>query len=57
MNVVVQQLDNSKIYPSYSPEHKDSVVSFYSNLVATKKISGYVIRFDNGDVMAEGNVL
>ncbi len=57
MNVVVQQLDNSKIYPSYAPEHKEAVKSFYSNLVATKKISGYVIRFDNGDVMAEGNVL
>ncbi len=57
MNVTVQQLDNSKIYPSYSPEHATQVKAFYSNLVATKAISGYVIRFDNGDVMAEGNVL
>lgn len=57
MNVTVQQLDGSKIYPSYSPEHATEAKAFYANLVATKKISGYVIRFDNGDVMAEGNVL
>jgi hypothetical protein len=57
MNVVVQSLDNSKIYPSYAPEHKDSVMAFYADLVAKGSISGYVIRFDNGDVMAEGKVL
>ena len=54
MNVSVQHLDGSKIFPSYSPEHKDSVVAFYNDLVATKKISGFTIRFDNGDFLAEG---
>ena len=57
MNVSVQNLDGSKIHPSYAPEHATQVKAFYSNLVATKKISGYVIRFANGDVMAEGMYL
>lgn len=57
MNVSVQNLDGTKIHPSYAPEHATEVKSFYSNLVATKKISGYVIRFANGDVMAEGMYL
>jgi hypothetical protein len=57
MNVVVQNLDNSQIHPSYAPEHKDSVMAFYSDLVAKGSISGYVIRFDNGSVVAEGKVL
>jgi len=57
MNVTVQHLDGSKIHPSYSPEHSATVMAFYSDLVAKGSISGYVIRFDNGDVMAEGNVL
>ena len=57
MNVSVQNLDGTKIYPSYSPEHATQVKAFYSNLVATKTISGYVIRFDNGDVVAEGMYL
>lgn len=57
MNVSVQNLDGTQIYPSYSPEHKDSVMAFYANLMATKKISGYVIRFDNGESMADGQVL
>jgi hypothetical protein len=57
MNVTVQQLDNSKIYPSYAPEHKDTVMAFYADLVAKGSISGYVIRFGNGSVVAEGSVL
>jgi len=57
MNVVVQNLDNSQIFPSYAPEHKEAVKSFYSDLVAKGSISGYVIRFDNGSVVAEGKVL
>ena len=58
MNVVVQNLDGSKIYPSYAPEHKDSVVAFYNDLLETQKaIAGFTIRFDNGDFLAEGQVL
>jgi hypothetical protein len=57
MNVVVQHLDGSKIYPSYAPEHSATVMEFYSDLVSKGSISGYVIRFDNGDVMADGKVL
>jgi len=57
MRVTVQYSDGSKIYPSYAPEHKDSVMAFYADLVAKDSISGYVIQFDNGDVMAEGKVL
>lgn len=57
MNVTVQALDGSKIYPSYSPEHATEVKAFYANLVLGGGISGYVIRFDNGTVIAEGQVL
>lgn len=57
MNVVVQHLDGSKIYPSYSPEHSATVMEFYSDLVSKGTISGYVITFDDGSVMADGKVL
>ena len=57
MNVVVQNLDGSKIYPSYAPEHSASVMQFYSDLVSKNTISGYVIVFDDGSVMADGKVL
>ena len=57
MRVTVQNLDGSKIYPAYSPEHKESVMAFYANAVATKQIDGYVITFADRSVVAEGSVL
>ncbi len=57
MNVVVQYADGSKIYPSYSPDHKDSVISFYADVLAKGQIAGYVITFDDGSVKAQGQVL
>lgn len=57
MNVVVQALDGSKIYPSYSPDHKASVTEFYANKMANNEIAGYIIRFDDEAMIAEGRVL
>jgi hypothetical protein len=57
MNVVVQALDGSKIYPSYSPEHKAHVSEFYATKVANGEIAGYIIHFDDETMIAEGRVL
>ncbi len=57
MNVVVQYADGSKIYPAYAPEHKDSVISFYANILSKGQIAGYVITFDDGSVRAQGQVI
>jgi hypothetical protein len=57
MNVVVQYADGSKIYPSYAPDHKASVISFYKDVLTNGHIVGYVITFDDGSVMAQGQVL
>ncbi len=57
MNVVVQQLDGSKIYPSYAPEHESEVLSFYASKVINGEIQGYVITYDDGRVKAQGQVL
>jgi hypothetical protein len=57
MNVTVALLSGESIYPVYSPEHKDSVMAFYANAKAKGEIAGYIIRFDNGNMIAEGQVL
>lgn len=57
MNVTVQHLDGSKIYPSYAPEHKEQGIAFYADLLANGTISGYVITFDDGSSVSGGLVL
>ena len=57
MKVTVALLDGKQIHPGYSPEHTDTVKGFYADLFAKGEIAGYVILFDNGDVLAQGQVL
>ena len=57
MKITVNLLDGKQIHPIYAPEHKDTVTKFYADLMAKNEIKGYVILFDNGDVMAQGEVL
>ena len=57
MNVTVALNDGSQIYPSYDPEHKDTVIEFYNNAVANHLITGYVARLSDGSVHTSGLVL
>jgi hypothetical protein len=57
MKVKVVLLNGEEIHPIYAPEHKDSVMSFYSEKKRNNEILGYVIMFDDGNVVAEGQVL
>lgn len=56
MNVVIKYGNGSTLNPSYAPEHKDSVVQFYRELIAKNEVSSVVITMDNGEVitMVEG---
>jgi len=57
MRVTVALLDGTQIHPVYAPDHTESIKAFYANLFAKNEIAGYVILFDNGDVLAQGQVL
>jgi hypothetical protein len=57
MNVVVALNDGSQIYPSYAPDNTNSILAFYSEAVSTNQIAGYVATFNDGSVVAEGQVL
>jgi hypothetical protein len=43
MNVEVTLVDGTKIYPSYSPEHRKSVIEFYSTQFDKGLIMGWAI--------------
>lgn len=51
MNVVVKYANGDSINPVYSPEHKDSVIEFYTNLVNDHKAMAVVITMDNGETI------
>lgn len=57
MKITVALLDGKQLHPVYAPEHKETVTAFYADLYTKKEIAGYVILFDNGDVLAQGQVL
>ena len=57
MKITVNLLDGKQIHPIYAPEHKNTVTKFYADLMANSEIKGYVIQFDDGSVMAQGEVL
>lgn len=48
MNVLVKNIDGSTLNPVYAPEHEESVVAFYSDLVANNKVMSVEITFDDG---------
>ncbi len=43
MNLEIILKDGSTIYPSYAPEHRDSVKAFYMNLFDKGEIIGWAI--------------
>lgn len=43
MTVKVMFQDGSVIYPSYDPEHRKSIIEFYSNLFENGEIVGWAI--------------
>lgn len=45
MNMEIELLDGTFIYPSYAPEHKDSVIRFYKALYAEGAITGWTISY------------
>jgi hypothetical protein len=45
MNMEIILKDGTTIYPSYDPEHKDSVVKFYKDLYAKGLITGWGILY------------
>lgn len=49
MNVVVTLANGETINPVYAPEHKDSVIAFYQNLVNDHKAMSVRITMDNGE--------
>jgi hypothetical protein len=51
MLVEIINADGSTLNPVFSPEHKESVVKFYSDLVANNKVMSVKITFDNGEVL------
>lgn len=44
MNIKVTLRDNSEISPSYDPEHKQSVLDFYWDMLQAKEILAFEIR-------------
>jgi hypothetical protein len=51
MNVLITNTDGTTTNPVYAPEHKDSVIRFYKELIGTRKIGRVVITMDNGEVI------
>jgi hypothetical protein len=51
MNVLITYADGSTINPVYAPEHKDSVIRFYKELIGNRKIGRVIITMDNGEVI------
>jgi hypothetical protein len=43
MNIEVILKDMTRIYPSYSPEHRKGVIEFYANLFESGEIAGWKI--------------
>jgi hypothetical protein len=50
MTVVITLNDGSKLAPSFDPEHKEAILSFYQNQADSYQIQNYIIR-DNRDYL------
>ena len=51
MNMEIILKDGTSIYPSYDPEHKDTVIAFYKDLYAKGQITGWGILYPYEGVM------
>jgi hypothetical protein len=50
MTVVITLNDGSKLAPSFDPEHKEAILTFYQNQADSHQIKNYIIR-DNRDYL------
>jgi hypothetical protein len=55
MNVEVMLIDNSKIYPSYDPEHKAEVIGWYTKEYWAGRIQGFRATLADGQIVAIGS--
>lgn len=56
MLVEIKYADGSTLNPVFSPEHREAVVEFYSDLIQNNQVMSVKITFDDGEVlhMVEG---
>lgn len=54
MLVNVTNLDGTTTPYGYAPEHEVTAVKFYNDLLAKFEIRGFVIRDNNGNLIARG---
>jgi hypothetical protein len=54
MTVAITLNDGSKIYPSFDPEHKEAILSFYRNQADSLQIQNYFITDNKGNTVALG---
>lgn len=52
MNVEVTLNNNTKIFPSYDPEHALEIFDFYAKQYLANLIQGYRITDNNGNLVA-----
>ncbi len=52
MSILITYHNGETLNPIYAPEHKDSVIRFYKELIGSRKISSAVITMDNGEVIS-----
>lgn len=54
MTVVITLNDGSKLAPSFDPEHKEAIFTFYQNQADSYQIKNYHITDNNGTTVALG---
>lgn len=54
MTVAITLNDGSKIYPSFDPEHKEAILTFYKNQADSYQIQSYVVTDNKGHTVALG---
>jgi hypothetical protein len=52
MNLEITLNDGSKLYPSFDPEHKETILTFYRNQWLSKQIQAYIIRDNQKRILA-----
>jgi len=54
MTVAVTLNDGNMIFPSYDPEHKEAILTFYQNQADSYQIQNYAVTDNNGKTVALG---
>jgi hypothetical protein len=54
MTVVITLNDGSKLSPSFDPEHKEGILTFYKNKADSYQIQNYIVTANDGAVIALG---